>query len=99
MAGNLSDWIKKNVVSRYMMNGCSEEQDCLKKLEVILDNEASPEEEAAYFSHINKCWPCFENYNLEKAIRELIKSKIEKRTVPLDLEQRIRSEIEKFKAN
>ena len=97
MAQTISDWVKRNVISRYMMDSCSEEQKCLSVLEIILDNEASPEEEATYFGHIQKCWPCFQNYNLEKAIRELIKTKIEKRDVPLDLEQRIRSEIEKSK--
>ena len=97
MGQTLSDWIKRNVVSRYMMSECSEEQRCLDVLELILDDEASPEEEEIYFGHVQKCWPCFQNYNLEKAIRELIKTKIEKRAVPLDLEQRIRSEIEKSK--
>ena len=82
------------MVSRYMMSGCSDEQECLKVLELILDSESSSEEEVSYFNHIQNCWPCFQNYNLEKAIRELIKTKIEKRDVPLDLEQRIRAEIE-----
>lgn len=82
------------MVSRYMMNGCPDEQECLKVLELILDNESTSEEEDSYFSHIQNCWPCFQHYNLEKAIRELIKTKIEKRDVPLDLEQRIRAEIE-----
>ena len=78
-----------------MINGCSEEQECLKVLEGILDEESTPEEEERYFEHVQKCWPCFQNYNLEKAIRELIKTKIEKRKVPEGLVEKIKSEIEK----
>jgi anti-sigma factor (TIGR02949 family) len=78
-----------------MLNSCSEEQVCLKVLEGILDEESTPEEEERYFEHIQKCWSCFQNYNLEKAIRELIKTKIEKRKVPEGLVEKIKSEIEK----
>jgi len=95
MAAALSNWIKKNVVSRYVMNSCPEEQECLKVLEVILDNEATPQEEEQYFAHLQKCWTCFQNYNLETAIRELIKTKLEKKQVPQDLVDRIKNEIEK----
>ena len=91
----LSNWIKKNIVSRYMMNSCPEERKCLEVLEVILDNESTPEEEEKYFQHIEKCWTCYQNYNLEKTIRELIKTKVEKKHVPQDLVDRIRKEIEK----
>ena len=83
------------MVSRYMIDSCSEEQECLKVLEVILDEESTPEEEKLYFDHIQKCWPCFQNYNLETAIRELIKTKVENRKVPEGLVAKIKSEIEK----
>lgn len=76
------------------MNGCSEEQNCLKVLELVLDNEASNEEVEKYFDHIDQCWTCFENYNLEKSIRELIKTRCEQKAVPEDLAQRIRKQIQ-----
>ena len=95
MAAALSNWIKKNIVSRYMMSGCPDEKRCLEVLEVILDNESTPEEEEKYFEHIQGCWTCFQNYNLEKAIRELIKKRVEKKQVPQDLVDRIKSEIER----
>ena len=95
MAAALSNWIKRNVLSRYLMDGCAEEQKCLEVLEVILDNESTPEEEKEYFDHIQKCWTCFNNYNLESAIRELIKTRVERKQVPEDLIDRIRTEINK----
>ena len=91
----LSNWFMKNIVSRYMMNSCAEEENCLKVLEVILDNESTPEEEEKYFQHVEKCWTCYQNYNLEKAIRELIRTRVEKKQVPQELVDRIKSEIEK----
>ena len=56
MAATLANWLKRNVLSRYLMDGCSEERKCLEVLEVILDNESTPEEEKEYFDHIEKCW-------------------------------------------
>lgn len=79
-----------------MKASCPEEQKCLHILEVILDDESTPDEERKYFEHIDKCWTCFQNYNLEKAIRELIKTKIEKKQVPEDLVQQIKLKIEKL---
>jgi len=92
----LTNWIRKNVVSRYLMTSCPHEQQCLHALEVILDDESSPEEATDYYKHLEKCWPCYQNYNLEKTIRELIKNKIDKKPVPDDLVRKIRGEIEKL---
>ena len=95
MAASISNWFKRNVLSRYLMNGCATEQKCLEVLEVILDDESTPEEEREYFEHIQKCWTCYKNYNLETAIRELIRTKIERKQVPADLAEKIRNEISK----
>ena len=78
------------------MTNCPDEERCLHVLEVILENESTPEEEQEYFEHIDQCWACYKNYNLEKAIRELIKRKIEKKPVPDDLVKSIKLEIEKL---
>lgn len=81
------------------MSGCPDEQNCLKVLELVLDNEASEEEVEKYFEHVNQCWTCYENYNLEKSIRELIKTKCEQRTVPEDLANKIRQQIQNASDN
>jgi anti-sigma factor (TIGR02949 family) len=92
---SLTNWIKKNIVSKYMMSSCPDEKRCLQLLEEILDNESTSVEEAKYYSHIDQCWTCFNNYNLEKAIRELIKSKIANKPVPEGLLEKIKFEIDK----
>ena len=91
----LTNWIKKNIVTKYMMSGCPEEQRCLQILEEILDKESTSEEEVKYYSHLDQCWTCFKNYNLETAIRELIKSKIDNKPVPEGLLEKIKFEIDK----
>jgi len=92
----LPNWFKKNIISRHLMTNCPDEERCLHLLEVILDDESTPEAEQEYFEHIDQCWPCYQNYNLEKAIRKLIKSKIENKPVPDGLIKSIKREIEKI---
>ena len=94
----VTNWVKKNIITKYMMSGCPEEQKCLHVLEIILDNESTKEEEKMYFEHIEKCWGCYQNYNLGKEIRELIRTKIENKSLPEGLVQQIKLEIEKATA-
>ncbi len=77
------------------MKGCPEEQKCLEILEIILDQETTQQEKEEYFAHIDKCWTCFQNHNLEKNIKELIKSKIDNKPIPKDLILKIQAVIEK----
>ncbi len=72
---------------------CSEFQKCLKVLHLMLDEEASVEEEAYLVNHIDKCMFCFEQYEVEKQIKELLKTKIAKMPVPSDLALNIKSKI------
>jgi anti-sigma factor (TIGR02949 family) len=94
----VTNWLKKNIISKYIMSSCPEEQRCLHVLEVSLDDESTKEEEKKYFEHIEKCWTCYQNYNLEKEIRELIRTKIENKSLPEGLVQQIKLEIEKATA-
>ena len=96
---SLANWIKRNIVSKYMMKSCPEEKKCLHILEVILDDESSKAEKEEYYSHLDQCWTCFNNHHLETEIRELIKSKIENKEVPEDLLSKIQTQIDKFEAS
>ena len=72
---------------------CSQYDKCLVILNLMLDNEASKEQEDFFLSHIEKCIVCFSHYNVEKQIRQLIKSKVCKQAVPSSLADQIRSKI------
>lgn len=74
-------------------NVCADFSNCLKILRLMLDNEASKEDEIYMMSHIEKCMFCFEQYQVEKQIRALIKSKTASIPVPADLINEIRNKI------
>ena len=76
------------------MSNCSELNRCMEILELMLDNEASPEQEEYVTEHIEKCMICFEQYEVEKHIRELIKTKMADMPVPEGLANQIRSKIQ-----
>ena len=87
MATNLLDWLRQS------LSGQSDCEKCLELLELILDGEASPEEEKLFRKHIQDCLPCYESYNLETSIKQILQTKLEKKQVPDDLIARIRSKI------
>ncbi len=72
---------------------CSEFDKCLKILNLMLDEESSKEEDAFFFEHIEKCITCFSHYNAEKQVRELLKSKLKRKTIPSKLALEIRNKI------
>ena len=72
---------------------CSDFDKCLSILNFILDDEATREQEDFFYAHIEKCIVCFSHYNVEKQIRELLKRKLQKKTVPSELSSEIRNKI------
>lgn len=76
-----------------MENNCLDLQKYLFIIRQILDNEASPEDEAALNDHLSSCTCCLHEYELEQQVRCMIKAKSEKRELPADLENSIRKKI------
>lgn len=62
-------------------------------LDPVIDKQISSEEEAQFKDHIEKCMPCYERYNLDKTIKEMIKSNCKHQEVPNDLRDAIRLKI------
>lgn len=87
MATNLFSWLKQSLFGQI---SC---QRCLELLQLITDGEASPDEEKEFRNHINECLPCYESYNLEQSIKELLKTKLEQKQVPDDLIESIKQKI------
>lgn len=55
---------------------CPNQRECFEMLQLILDGEATPEQKHHFLSvHLEECMPCYKNYHLEVAIRQLLKSK------------------------
>lgn len=70
-------------------------KDCLCRLNSVLDGEATKEEMIYLQEHIEKCSPCYNHYNIEKSVKEVIKHKLEQRPVPANLIDSIRGNIQK----
>ena len=70
---------------------CSEFLDVVN---LILDNEATEDQENFVREHIEDCTGCLEKYELEKKIKELLQTKISKKPVPLNLANEIRVSIQ-----
>ena len=59
-----------------MKQECENQRDCMEMLQLIVDGEASPEQREHFLTrHLEECLPCFKNYHLEVALRELLKNK------------------------
>lgn len=74
-------------------DGCKQSEKCMEILHLLLDNEATLEQEVYLRDHLDKCLPCLNNFEIEQEIRTLLRTKIEKRAVPSDLLASIKDKI------
>jgi len=66
-----------------MKQDCSNKKECFEMLQLILDGEATPQQKDHFLKqHLEECMPCFKNYHLEVAIRELLKTKCTQHAPP-----------------
>ena len=72
---------------------CNDFEKCLKILNYILDEEATKDQEDFFYAHIEKCIVCFSHYNIERQLRQLIKSKVNQKQFPAELASEIRNKI------
>lgn len=76
-----------------MKQDCQNQRECFEMLQMILDGEASPHEKDHFLKeHLEQCMPCYKTYNLEVAIRQLLKSKCTQ-LAPPDLVDSIRKKV------
>ena len=76
-----------------MKTDCENKQNCLQLLQSILDGEATPEEKDHFLKdHLEQCMPCYKSYNLEMAIRQLLKAKCSD-CAPQELVDSIRKQV------
>lgn len=53
----------------------NEQPNCREMLQLILDGESTPEQRTFFSAHMDRCHPCFQSYEVDMAIRELLKTK------------------------
>ncbi len=72
---------------------------CMEMLQLILDGEASAEQQAYFKSHMDKCAPCFKTYDLDITIKELLKTRCCGDSVLAGLVDQIKNQISLNKAS
>lgn len=73
---------------------CPNQRECFELLQLILDGEATAEQREKFTrEHLEECMPCYRNYHLEVAIRQLLRSKCTEHA-PQELVDDIRKRVE-----
>lgn len=75
-------------------NRCSEEEHCLELVRLMLDDESTDEDNAYVLKHIDGCYRCYDNFDVENAIREVVKQKSNNVKIPNEVVSEIREKIE-----
>ena len=66
---------------------------CMEMLQLILDGEATVEQQDYFRSHMDKCLPCFKSYDLNMSIKVLVKTRCCGDPVPQGLVDQIKMQI------
>lgn len=66
---------------------------CMEMLQMILDGEASAEQQNYFKQHMDHCMPCFKSYEVDMAIKEMLQRKCCGGDAPPELVQKIRSHL------
>jgi anti-sigma factor (TIGR02949 family) len=61
---------------------CENQEKCMKMIQAVLDGSATPEEIEHFKNNIEVCKPCVDGYELEKSIKESLKTKLNKVCCP-----------------
>ena len=84
----------KDIINKLV--GSKEENECMKvlgMLDSVLDEEAQDRQQQEFHDHIEKCMPCYEKYNLDKSLKELIRHRCNNTQVPSGLVEAIKVQI------
>lgn len=74
-------------------NGQPDHSECMKLLQLVLDNEATDEQKTTFENHVCNCMPYFEIYEVDKAIKSLVKESCCGKNMPKDLAESIKAKI------
>jgi len=78
---------------------CPDFDKYLSVLRMILDNESTKEEEKYLMEHLELCTCCLKEYELEKQVRDLLKTKLKQKSVPSGLANAIKAKILQSESN
>ena len=85
-------WIQKAMMSKKAR--CPEEDHCLELVRLMLDDEATEADSLYVTKHIDGCYRCYDNYDLENTIREAVKEKASDLKVSDEVVSEIKSKVD-----
>ena len=47
---------------------------CMEMLQLVIDGQATEEQVAYWRAHLGMCQPCYEKYQVDNAVKEMVKS-------------------------
>ena len=71
---------------------------CMEMLQLILDGEVTHEQREYFRSHMDQCLPCFQTYQVDMAIKQLVKDRCCGGDAPNDLVDQIKAQIAQRKS-
>ena len=72
---------------------CEHHAECLKKIQAVLDGEATEAEKDHFRNNMEDCLHCIKMYHLEKCVKEVLQNKVDKKPCPNDLLAAIKSKL------
>ncbi len=81
------------------MDNSTHTTDCdkvVQMLDLVVDGEATPDDQQFFFQHIEECAPCFGSYNKENELKQFLKQSLTRKTVPSHLVANIRELVYKL---
>lgn len=63
--------------------------DALHRIYEYLDGEMTPEDTARIAAHLRDCGPCLEQYDLDQALKDLVKRSCRREQAPVQLRTQI----------
>ena len=92
MNKNFTNWMGSLFKKPETKATCGE---CVKSLQLVVDGEATKEQEDYLMNHLHDCLPCYNYYEVEKSVKKLIQSKIEKKCCPDSVIESIREKLKR----
>ena len=90
--GKFIRWVGRSISSKD--HRCADEERCLELIRLMLDDESSADEKAHVLKHIDGCYRCYDNFDVENAIREVIRQKNSNIKIPQEVVNEILKKIE-----
>ena len=66
---------------------------CMEMLQLYLDGEVTVEQQTYFLTHMDHCMPCFKTYQVDIAIKKLLKDRCCGDAAPVDLVAQIKAQI------